>query len=181
MEATMKHLGIGGVRRPVFLDRTPVFLAMIWVLFACGSDLGFRRFEVGPVEPLTLLQNAVEVTREFYTRYHGGLGFTVDEDNLSFETGYVVKKTELDFREDGNRVQTGYTSPLRQKLYFRVVPAGDRTAVEYFATFEVMSIDDPDRIETPDDIWRFVKQDTQVEDLLHEKLLQRLVEKGILP
>jgi hypothetical protein len=171
-------------------DRGPIprivdfigFTTVLWALWACGTASVFqpRRFEVGAVDPHIILDTALEVTKSFYTRYHGGLTISVDRENLMFETGYILKKTEMDFDQSDARIRTHYATPRRQKLYFWVLPTEDRTDVEYFATFEVLSVQDPDRIKNPNDVWKFIKRDEQLENLLHEKLLQRLMEKGLL-
>ena len=153
---------------------------LIFLLGACSSEIGFRRFEVGPVEPRVVYDNAVQVVTEFYTNVHGGLELFTDQEKLRFETGFIRKRSALDTAPEGKGPLTVPEQPTRQKLYFRVISEGGRTDVELFATYEVMAIEDPDKIETEDDMWKFDRQDNQVEDILYQQLLERLVEKNLL-
>jgi hypothetical protein len=147
---------------------------------SCGSDVNFRRFEVGPADPLEVLEVAAEVVKTFYAFVHGGLTLDVDRENLKLETGYVRWRTDEDLQEDTSRVSTSVVPPRRQKLYLRVYPSSGNVHIEMLATIEVLAISDPDAIETADDLWKFVGQDTMVEDLIYEKILQRLLQEGEL-
>ena len=158
-------------------------LGLILVLLlegGCGSDVVFRRFEVGVVDPGEVLDTAEEVVKSFYTRYHGGVSLTVDKKNLSLETGYVYWKSDENLVEEEPRVSTSFQQPRRQKLYLRVLPASSDVELEMLATYEVLAIQDPAAIDSAEDIWKFVKQDMKVEDILYDEILTRLVEKGIL-
>ena len=122
----------------------------------------------------------VEVVKEFYTTHHGGLTIYPDPEKLELSTGYIEKKTKLDFTEDRNRVQTSYGTPIRQQLFLRVLSTDQGVEIEIFATLEALIIDDPESIDTPEDLWKIVKQDKRVEELLFERLCQRLVEKEMM-
>jgi hypothetical protein len=168
--------GVSGPRQAC----VALLMASSFLLGACGSDVGFRRFEVGPADPQAVYQTATEVVREFYTHAHGGMNLFLDEENLRFETGYIERRTRLAEGGTEPRVETILRRPARQKLYFQVIPSQGGVDVEFFACIEGLSIKDPDRLETPDDMWTFLKQDQAVEDLLFQLLLERLVEKGLL-
>ena len=152
-----------------------VLAILLWA--GCGFDVNFRRFEVGPADPLEVLDIAAEVVRTFYANIHGGLTLNEDRENLMLETGYVRWRTDEDLQEDTSRVSTSTVPPRRQKLYLRVHPSSGGVYIEMLATIEVLSISDPDAIETADDLWKFVGQDTLVEDLIYEKILQRLLQE----
>ena len=158
-------------------------LGLIIVLLlegGCGSDVAFRRFEVGMADPGAVFEAAEEVVKTFYTRYHGGLALNVDKKALSLETGYIYWKSDEDLVEDTPRVSTSFQQPRRQKLYLRVLPGSGEVDLEMLATYEVLSINDPDAIKSAEDIWKFVRQDNEVEDILYDEILKLLVEKGIL-
>lgn len=156
------------------------FLVLLLCLVGCRSEMGFRRFELGKVDPHLVLETAREVVSEFYSQVHGGIQVYVDEENLRLWTGYIKKRLEVDFVEDEKRVASSFETPSRQKFCLCVLPSAEEVSVEVFATYEVLSIEDPDAIKTSSDIWKFVGQDEEVEDLLVQALMERLVEKGHL-
>ncbi|MFH2000264.1 MAG: hypothetical protein ABIK28_11325 [Planctomycetota bacterium] len=172
-----------------FLGKKMTFAGFLWwvaillLMGSCASDLDFRQFEVGEVAPRVVLDTAVEVVKDFYTNVHGGVTLFVNEDNWSFETDYVQKRTALDEDQGKNQVSISMEPLKRQKLFFRVLVPSDPSEgvrVEILATYEILSFDDPEALKNPDDLWTFVKQDTQMEDLIFEQLLQRLVEKELI-
>lgn len=153
---------------------------LLLAMSSCSSaGPNFRRFEVGPVPPEVVLENALDVVKNYYTQIHGGVTLIVDEENLRFETGYIQKRTLL---EDTLTAGTADFSeqPSRQKLYFQVLPESSSVDVEILATYEIMYIKNPEDLEKEDDLWKLLKQDTIMEDLIHQKLLERLVEKQLL-
>lgn len=169
-------------RRPC-ADLRPLqwgLLVFVLCMGGCRSELNFRRFELGKADPNLVLETAREVVSEFYSQVHGGIQVYVDEENLRLWTGYIRKRLEVDFVEDEKRVASSFETPSRQKFCLCVLPSEEGVSVEVFATYEVLSIEDPDDIETASDIWKFVGQDQEVEDLLVQALMERLVEKGHL-
>jgi hypothetical protein len=127
-----------------------------------------------------VFDTAEEVVRTFYTQMHGGLSLTVDRENLSLETGYIYWKPDEDFTDSTSRVTTRFEQPRRQKLCLTILPEPGGVYIEMLATYEVLSIGNPDAIETADDMWKFVKQDQLVEDILYEEIIKLLMENGII-
>lgn len=158
----------------------PCLLLIPLLLGACASDLDFRRFEVGETDPQLVFDTAVEVVRSFYTTAHGGIAINVDRENLMLETGYIVRRSQAEIENEGARLTTVQGTPSRQKLYLRVIPVPGGADIEFFASYETMDLEDPGKIESPEDMWIFVRQDTQVEDILYAELLEKLVEAGVL-
>ncbi|MHC4944202.1 MAG: hypothetical protein ACYTG7_14405 [Planctomycetota bacterium] len=161
------------------------FLFLLLILsgvLACASSTSvkFRRFEVGPVPPEAVLQAGVETVKSFYTHVHGGVTLFIDEENLNFETGYVRKHTELDEESPDKPVEFVTEQPKRQKFYFKVIQEEDTVYVELLATYEIMYIQNAEDVKTADDIWKLVRQDETMEDLMYEKLLERLMEQKLL-
>ena len=67
--------------------------ASLLLLGACSSDVGFRRFEVGPVEPEVVFQTALEVVRDFYTQTHKGIAVLPFKEDLAFETSWIERRS----------------------------------------------------------------------------------------
>jgi hypothetical protein len=70
--------------------------------------------------------------------------------------------------------------PKRQKFYFKVLPEKDSAFVEILATYEIMYIESAEDVQSAGDIWKLIRQDEVMEDLMYEKLLERLIEKKYL-
>ncbi|MBU0754476.1 MAG: hypothetical protein KJ645_05015, partial [Planctomycetes bacterium] len=156
-------------------------LISVLATLSCSSlELNFRRFEVGEVAPEKVLETAAAVVKDFYTQVHGGVTLFIAEDQMSFETGYIQKVSAIDLAPQSARVSTALDQPSRQKLYFRIIPGSMPTQVEILATYEIMYIEDPEELENPEDLWKLVKQDAVMEDLIHQKLVERLIETGQL-
>lgn len=154
-------------------------ILLLAVLACSSSDVDFRRFEVGDIDPKVVLDTAVEVVKDFYTNVHGGITLFVDEDNMSLQTDYVQKRTALDEGSGRQATSISMERLKRQKLFLKVLP-GRPVEIEILATYEILAFEDPDALKTEDDLWFFVKQDAQMEELVFDQLLKRLVEKELL-
>ena len=153
---------------------------MLLFFYGCGSDVGFRRFEIQGAPPEKVFPAAVQTVREFYTRFHGGVLMDVDEAKRSLVMGPLEGKPGGPDTVEAPRTATYYTEPVRETLYLQVLPWERGSLIEMMAVIERLSVEDPDRVKTPDDVWRFFRQDVEVEDRLFDEIAKRLAEEGVI-
>ncbi len=149
-------------------------------LNACASVEGFRRMEIGHADPEAVFQSAVSVVKMYYSKVHGGLNLFVDDEELRFETSWISKKMRQGFHEKQPRVTSSHQLPIRQKLYGRVVFSPGGVDIELFARTQRFDIESADSTDSIEDCWKFLRQDTQVEDIIYKEILKDLMEKGLL-